>query len=435
MSRVQLGEKRNSHMTKFIGYRCSLCGEQYSPTDVTYTCPKDGGNLDVVLDYDSIKSKYTPDDILSRTDPSLWRFLPLLPVQEPPGESTPLHAAGGTPVFNLSRLAEKLGLKYVWLKDESRNPTASFKDRASAIVVARAQEIGTEVVVTASTGNAGAALAGMSAAVGQKAIIFAPKSAPQAKVAQLLVFGAKVILIDGTYDDAFDLTIKAANEFGWYCRNTGYNPFTAEGKKTAAFEIWEWWQEAHELWHDEFGENHDHSPLTVFVSVGDGNIISGIHKGFKDLLALGWLPRMPRIIGVQAEGSAAIFNAFHGNTETITPVSANTIADSISVDLPRDGVRAIRAAKETGGTYVNVSDEEILKAIAELGKVGVFAEPAGATAYAGLVKAAASGLVGSEDPILVLNTGSGLKDVRAAMQAVQPAPIIEPTLEAVKKLL
>src|SRR4029079_19251059 len=175
--------RRKSHMTKFIGYRCSLCGEQYSPTDVTYTCPKDGGNLDVVLDYDSIKSKYTPDDILSRNDPSLWRFLPLLPVQEPPGESTPLHAAGGTPVFNLSRLAEKLGLKYLWLKDESRNPTASFKDRASAIVVARAQEIGAEVVVTASTGNAGAALAGMSAAVGQKAIIFAPKSAPPAKVA------------------------------------------------------------------------------------------------------------------------------------------------------------------------------------------------------------------------------------------------------------
>jgi threonine synthase len=422
-------------MNKFVGYRCSLCGEQYSPTNVTYTCPKDGGNLDVVLDYDSIKSKYTPDDILSRNDPSLWRYLPLLPVQEPPGEATPLHAAGGTPVFNLQRLAEKLGLQYLWLKDESRNPTASFKDRASAIVVARAQEIGAEVVVTASTGNAGAALAGMSAAVGQKAIIFAPKSAPQAKVAQLLVFGAKVILVDGTYDEAFDLTVKAANEFGWYCRNTGYNPFTAEGKKTAALEIWEWWDSTHQKWHEEVGMDVDHAPLTVFVSVGDGNIISGIHKGFKDLYQLGWLPRVPRLIGVQAEGSAAISNAFHAQTETITPVSANTIADSISVDLPRDGVRAVRAAKETGGTYVNVSDEEILKAIAELGKLGIFAEPAGATAYAGLVKATASGVVGSEAPILVLNTGSGLKDVRAAMRAVQPAPIIEPTLEAVKKLL
>src|SRR5690349_11870168 len=322
-------------MTKFIGYRCSLCGEQYSPTDVTYTCPKDGGNLDVVLDYDSIKSKYTPDDILSRNDPSLWRFLPLLPVQEPPGEATPLHAAGGTPVFNLPRLAQKLGLQNVWLKDESRNPTASFKDRASAIVVTRAQEIGAEVVVTASTGNAGAALAGMSAAVGQKAIIFAPKSAPQAKVAQLLIYGAKVILVDGSYDDAFDLTVKAANEFGWYCRNTGYNPFTLEGKKTAAYEIWEWWVKTHHDWHQQDHPLDNHAPLTIFVSVGDGNIISGIHKGFKDLMTLGWIPDMPRIIGVQAEGSAAIANAFHANTEEIKPVSAKTVADSISVDLPR----------------------------------------------------------------------------------------------------
>ena len=422
-------------MNKFVGYQCSLCGEQYSPSDVTYTCPKDGGNLDVVLDYESIKSKFKPDDILSRSDPSLWRFLPLLPVSEPEGSATPLHVAGGTPVYKLSRLAEKLGLQSLWLKDESRNPTASFKDRASAIVVARAQEIEADVVVTASTGNAGAALAGMAAAVGQKAIIFAPKSAPQAKVAQLLVFGAKVILVDGTYDDAFDLTVKAAAEFGWYCRNTGYNPFTAEGKKTAALEMWEWWEHTHQKWHELVGADVDHAPLTIFVSVGDGNIISGIHKGFKDLYQLGWLPRLPRIIGVQAEGSAAISNAFHADTETITPVSAKTIADSISVDLPRDGVRAVRATKETGGTYINVSDEEILKAIAELGGVGVFAEPAGATAYAGLVKAVSAGIVGSEDPILVLNTGSGLKDVRAAMQAVPSAPIIEPTLEALKKLL
>lgn len=422
-------------MRKFLGYRCSLCGTEYSPAEVTYTCPKDGGNLDVVLDYKSIRKKFQPEDITSRGDASLWRYLPLLPVSEPQGASTPLHAAGWTPVFALPRLAEKLGLQHLWLKDESRNPSASFKDRASAILVARAQEIKADVVVTASTGNAGAALACMSAAVGQKAIIFAPKSAPPAKVAQLLIFGAKVILVDGTYDDAFDLTIKASEEFGWYCRNTGYNPFTAEGKKTAAFEIWEWWMETHREWHKKDNPLDDHPPLTIFVSVGDGNIISGIHKGFKDLLALGWIPNLPRIIGVQAEGSAAIANAFHANTETITPVSAKTLADSISVDLPRDGVRAVRAAKETNGTYVIVSDAEILYAIAKLGTQGIFAEPAGATAYAGVVKAAASGVVGGEDPILVLNTGSGLKDVRAAMQAVVEAPIIEPTLEALKKLL
>jgi threonine synthase len=422
-------------MSKFTGYRCSLCGTEYLPGQVTYTCPKDGGNLDIEMDYESIGKKYHYEDITSRDDFSLWRYEPLLPVSAPKGEATPLHLAGWTPVFKMPRLAEKLGLKHLWLKDESRNPSASFKDRASAILVARAQEINAEIVVTASTGNAGAALACMAAAVGQKAIIFAPKSAPPAKVAQLLVFGAKVILVDGTYDDAFDLTVKAADEFGWYCRNTGYNPFTVEGKKTGAFEIWEWWIEAHRDWHKKDSALDNHPPLTVFVSVGDGNIISGIHKGFKDLFRLGWIPNMPRIIGVQAEGSAAIANAFHANTEVITPISATTIADSISVDLPRDGVRAVRAAKETNGTYVTVSDDEIIKSIAELGQMGVFAEPAGATAYAGLVKATSSGVVRSDDPVLVLNTGSGLKDVRAAMQAVQPAPIIEPTLEAVKKIL
>lgn len=421
-------------MQKFVGYRCSLCGQEYLPGQVTYACPRDGGNLNVELDYKAIQKKYQPEDVTSREDFSLWRYEPLLPVGAPKGDATPLHLAGWTPVFKLPVLAEELGLKHLWLKDESRNPSASFKDRASAIVVARAREIEAEVIVTASTGNAGAALACMSAAVGQKAVILAPKSAPPAKVAQLLVFGAKVILVDGSYDDAFDLAVKAANEFGWYCRNTGYNPFTAEGKKTAAFEIWEWWLEAHRDWHKKDHPLDNHSPLTIFVSVGDGNIISGIHKGFKDLHALGWIPNLPRIVGVQAEGSAAIANAFRDGTETIVPVSASTIADSISVDLPRDGVRAVRAARETGGAYVVVSDEEIVRAIAKLGRVGVFAEPAGAAAYAGVERAAASGLTRSDDPVLVLNTGSGLKDVRAAMRAVAEAPVIAPTLEALRQI-
>jgi threonine synthase len=422
-------------MTKFVGYRCSLCNAEYLPGQVTYTCPQDGGNLDVVLDYDAIRQKFQPEDLSARAEESLWRYLPLIPVPDPGGEGTPLRAAGWTPVFRLDRLAERLGLEHLWLKDESRNPTASFKDRASAVVVARAREIGAEVVVTASTGNAGAALAGMAAAIGQKAVIFAPRSAPAAKVAQLLVFGAKVILVDGTYDQAFDLTIQAAQEFGWYCRNTGYNPFTAEGKKTAAFEIWEWWNAENGESGTENVNKSNHSPLTIFVSVGDGNIISGMHKGFKDLLALGWMEKMPRIIGVQAEGSAAIANAFHAGTEEIIPVSAKTIADSISVDLPRDGVRAVRAARESGGTYIQVSDDEILQAIAALGPLGIFAEPAGATAYAGLVRAVGQQIVRAGDPVLVLNTGSGLKDVRAAMQAVAPAPVIEPTLEAIKRIL
>jgi threonine synthase len=413
-------------MKEFVGYRCSLCNTEYDASQAIYTCPRDGGNLDVVLDYDAIRSKYRIEDITSREEPSLWRYLPLLPVADPGGEGTPLRMAGWTPNYAPPRLAEKHQLKQLWIKDEGRNPTASFKDRASAVVVARARQIKAEVIVTASTGNAGAALAGMSAAIGQKAVIFAPKSAPPAKVAQLLIYGAQVILVDGNYDQAFDLTIEASQEYGWYCRNTGYNAFTAEGKKTAAFEIWE-----NVLL--EMGSLQ--SPLAVFVSVGDGNIISGIHKGFKDLQALGWLEQMPKLFGIQSEGSAAIANAFFAGSEQIQPVSANTIADSISVDLPRDGVRAVRAAVQTGGAYLTVKDEDILKAIAEIGQAGIFAEPAGATAYAGMLKALQTGLVNREDPVLVINTGSGLKDIKAAMQAVKDAPVIEPSMAALKKHL
>lgn len=411
---------------KYSHFSCSLCGAEYAPDEVTYTCPKDGGNLNVILDIKDIQSKFNSDNFLTLPEASLWRYRNLLPVSDPGCVATPLHSAGWTPVYKPTRLAKKLGLQDLWVKDESSNPTASFKDRASAVVVARAMEIGAEVTVAASTGNAGAALAGMAAAAGAQAVIFAPRTAPPAKIAQLIVFGAKVLLVDGTYDQAFDLSIEATENFGWYNRNTGYNPFTAEGKKTAAFEIWE-----QVIRCRPEGEQ----PVTLFIPVGDGNIISGVHKGFKDLRDLGWLDQMPRIIGVQSEGSAAIANTFHRGDENIQAVQAETLADSISVDLPRDGVRAIRAARETGGTYLTVPDSDILAAIAELGQVGIFAEPAAATALAGLMKAVDEGIVTADDPTLVLSTGSGLKDVKAAMQAVTEAPIIEPSLEAVKEVL
>ncbi len=411
---------------KFSHYECSLCGKTYEPEEVTYTCPADGGNLNVILDYDQLKKQFSPKKYLAFPEASLWRYLNLLPVKDPGGFGTPLRRAGWTPIYQPKRLARALNLQHLWIKDEAPNPTASFKDRASAIVVARAAEIGAEVTVAASTGNAGAALAGMAAAVGSKAVIFAPKSAPPAKIAQLIVFGARVLLVDGNYDQAFDLSIEATKAFGWYNRNTGFNPFTAEGKKTAALEIWE--QVMQRL-------PEDSQPLCLFIPVGDGNIISGIHKGFKDLQALGWLKKMPRIFGIQSEGSAAIANAFTAGTEDIKAVQADTLADSISVDLPRDGIRALRAASETNGAYLAVPDEAILGTIAELGRVGIFAEPAASTAYAGLQKALQLDLVGPDDPVLVLSTGSGLKDVKAAMQAVTAAPIIEPSLEAVKEII
>lgn len=423
MAKQALGCCHKTLMSKSFFYVCSVCGERYEAGNVTYLCPADGGVLNVEMDWAAISKQIRPSVIQQSREESMWRYLPLLPVNDPGGEGTALRSAGWTPSYQPKRLAEQTGLQQLWVKDESPNPTASFKDRASALLVGRAAEIGAEVIVTASTGNAGAALAGMAAAMGAKAVIFAPKTAPPAKIAQLLVFGAEVLLVDGNYDDAVALSLQASEEFGWYCRNTGYNPFTAEGKKTAAYEIWE----------QVLAKEAMDKALSVFVSVGDGNIIAGIHKGFRDLLALGWLKQSPRIFGVQAEGSAAIANAFQAQNEEIKAVSADTMADSISVDMPSDGLRALRAATQTNGAYITVTDAEILEAIPLLGAEGIFAEPAGATAFAGVKAALKSDLIQEDDPVLALNTGSGLKDIAAARKAAGEAPVIAPNLEALKK--
>jgi threonine synthase len=278
------------------------------------------------------------------------------------------------------------------------------------------------VITTASSGNAAAALAGMAAAVGLKAVIFVPETAPAAKVAQLLVFGARVFLVRGTYDQAFDLCLVASRHFDWYCRNTGYNPYTVEGKKTVSLEIAEQlgWQ----------------VPDRVVVSVGDGNIISGVWKGFEDLRQLGWIDRLPRLVGVQARFSDPLVTAWEQGTETIVPIDACTVADSICVGLPRDGLRALRGVRATDGLFMRVTDEQILAAIPRLAReAAVFAEPAGATAFAGLVQLAREGRLDPDERIVVIVTGSGLKDVAAAMRVAGEATRIEPTLEAVEEAL
>ena len=406
-------------------FECSDCGRKFQPNQVTYTCPVCSGNLDSHFSWEENPGEVDQHSILGSRESSLWRYAPLLAVPDPGFQASPLHRVGFTPVYQPENLRQKLGLKSLYIKDESPNPSASFKDRASAIVISRAIEAGIDTTIAASTGNAGAAMACMAASVGKRAIILAPKSAPPAKIAQLLTFGAEVILVDGSYDDAFDLSIEASNEFGWYNRNTGYNPYTVEGKKTAGLEIWE--QVLRFL--------PDEQDFNVFIPVGDGNILSGVAKGFHDLLALGWIEKLPRIIGVQAEGSAAISNAFFAKSDKIEAVHAQTLADSISVDLPRDGLRALKRVRQSGGFYLTVSDQEILKAIPQLGSVGLFVEPAAATAYAGLVKALENGQIDPATPALVLSTGSGLKDVKAAMQAVPSARIIEPKLSKLKEIL
>ncbi|MCK5069015.1 MAG: threonine synthase [Desulfocapsa sp.] len=415
-------------MDHIIHLKCLVCGKEHATDDIEYICPEHGndGIVDVRYDYDLLKTRIDKESLAANNDYSIWRYKPLLPVS-PDAEVPPL-AIGWTPLYEAPRLAKKLQLKHLWVKDDGRLPTASFKDRASAVAVVKAQEKNAEIITTASTGNAAAALSGICASVGQKNVIFVPESAPPAKIAQLLVYNSTVMLIKGTYDDAFELCLEAAAEYGWYNRNTGYNPYMTEGKKTAAYEICE--------------QLNWNAPDVIFVSVGDGCIIGGLHKGLKDLLELGWIDHMPRLIGVQAEGSNYMYEAWKDGEDILTkaPVSGITVADSISAGLPRDRIKALAAVTETNGAYVCISDDDILNAIPELARgVGVFAEPAGAAAYGGLIKAVADGLVQADERIVVLNTGNGLKDIKNTMTSVEMAGSkpyhIEANLEILKRTI
>lgn len=411
-------------MDHVLNLTCTICGTPYGVDEVQYVCPHHGddGILDVQYDYERIAARISRESLAANPERSIWRYKPLIAVK--PDSPVPPLRVGWTPLYPAPRLAAQLGLKHLWVKDDSVNPTASFKDRASAVAVVKALEVGARIITTASTGNAAAALAGLAASVGLPAVIFVPKTAPAAKIAQHLIYGARVMLVDGTYDDAFELTLKVAKAFGWYNRNTAYNPYMTEGKKTAALEICE-----------QLGWA---APDRIFVPVGDGCIIGGIHKGLKDLMALGWIEHMPKIMGVQAAGSSALVDAWERGLQgwEMTPQPADTIADSISAGLPRDRNKALAAARETGGAYLRVTDDEILAAIPVIARnTGVFAEPAAAAAYAGLVKAVAQGLVKPDERIVVLLTGSGLKDIKSAMQTVTTPPIVAPTLEAVQAAL
>ena len=415
-------------MQQVKGLKCLVCGKLHHPEAVDYVCADHGdeGVLDVIYDYDSINRRISKNSLRQSDDLSIWRYRPLLPVD--PGIEVPGLSIGWTPLYPAQRLSVELGLKNVWIKDDGRQPTASFKDRASAIAVVKAKEKGAHIITTASTGNAAAALSGLCASMQQANVIFVPQTAPQAKIAQLLVFGSRVFLVKGSYDDAFELCLQATRSYGWYNRNSGFNPYMTEGKKTAAYEICEQmrWQ----------------APGCIFVSVGDGCIIGGLHKGLKDLRALGWIDKMPRLMGVQAAGSSYLYTAWKNKEDILTKkaIDAHTVADSIIAGLPRDRIKALAAVNETAGAFICVEDTDILAAVPELARsTGVFAEPAGAAAYAGLVKAVDQQLVSSDDTVVVLNTGNGLKDVAGAMQAVEQVGTqpfyVEPDLDALKQVV
>lgn len=395
--------------TYFSGLRCYRCGTEQAGTFGGYVCPACGGNLEVRYAWPrGAPPRWWLDE--GRTD--IFRYRALLPVSRLE-LAAPLRV-GPTPLYPAPRLGAVAGLRNLHLKDDGQNPSASFKDRAGAVALLRARETGAKVLAGASTGNAGSSLACLAASVAMPCAIFVPEKAPAAKIAQLLVFGAQVLAVQGSYDDAFDLCLEVCARRGWFNRNTGYNPFTREGKKTAAFEIFE-----------QLGG----VPDWVVVPTGDGNILSGLWKGFCDLREAGLADRRPRMLCAQSDKSDAIARtvakvpaagrpAPDWAAVAIEPVRATTLADSISVDVPRDGLAAVRSVVESGGAAVAVPDEEILAAIPEMARgAGVFAEPAAACAWAALKRAAQRGLVKPAESVVCLCTGNGLKDIAHARQA------------------
>ncbi len=401
-------------LEQVTGLRCVRCGTIYS-RGTEGTCASCGldGILDVVYDDALVRKTLTRAALAERTR-TQWRYRELLPIGDGP---LPSLAVGMTPLYQAPRLAASLGLARAFVKDDGRNPTGSFKDRASAIGVVKAREANARVIACASTGNAASSLSGFAAAIDMPAVIFVPKRAPEAKVAQLLIFGATVLRVNGTYDEAWQLCQDACARHGWYNRNCAVNPYLVEGKKTVGLELAE-----------ELG---DRMPEWVVLSVGDGCTIAGAWKGLCEGHRLGWIPRLPKLLGVQASGARAMVDlmTMKGEPDSLGTGEAVTIADSIAVGQPRNWRKAIRAVRASGGAMIAVEDSEILAAMRSTARLsGVFAEPAAAAATAGLARAVVDGLVARHEGAVVVVTGNGLKDVRSALTAVGQGVQADPSV-------
>ena len=391
--------------------KCVKCGKIYDAVPNLTNCSC-GGILDIVYDYDYIRQNLTKEKLKARPY-TMWRYRELLPVEE--DTPAPPLRVGWSPLYEADRLGKLLGLKKLWIKDDGQNPTASLKDRASAMAVAKAREAGAQIIACSSTGNAASSLAGNAAAAGLKTFIFVPERAPKGKVAQLMTFGANVISVQGNYEETFELSKAAIDKWGWYNRNAAINPYLSEGKKTVSLEIAEQldWQ----------------MPDYLAISVGDGCTIAGVWKGLKDLYAIGFIDRLPRLISAQAEGCHPINRAIVTG-EDWRPMEENTLADSIAVGVPRNADKALMAIRESNGLVVNVTDEEIMAAQKLLGTTcGVFGEPAGVTGAAGLKKLCEQGKIPADAKVVSGVTGNGLKDVANAIKAAGEPLHIEPDLD------
>ncbi|HKL47531.1 MAG TPA: threonine synthase [Candidatus Izemoplasmatales bacterium] len=396
-------------------YRCTKCHQTMAYDESLNVCPKckDSGILDIEYDYKKIKSVFSKNYLKKNIYLSLWRYLPLLPVDGKYVDET--LNVGWTPLYQSKHLKEKYNVQALYLKDEGLNPTQSLKDRASVIACIKAMEMGQDTISCSSTGNAASSLAGNASKLGLKTVIFVPKRAPIGKLTQLMIFGSKLIKVNGDYKKTYDLSKAAIDHYHWYNRNAAINPHLVEGKKTVALEI---------------AEQLAFKPTDwVVTSVGDGCTIGGVYKGFYDLYQLGMIDKIPKIMGVQSQGCSPFYDAFHEQRE-IQETEENTIADSIAVGIPRNPIKGMDAVKKSHGTFVKVSDDDILSAMKILGKEeGVFAEPAAAASLAGMIQARKKKVIKASDSVTVIITGNGLKDTKNAQKAIGEPVLLESNLE------
>ncbi|MBK00625.1 MAG: threonine synthase [Euryarchaeota archaeon] len=397
-------------------YICTECGWKISTNEVQYLCPIDKSVLDICIDFINIDSTFWTDDTEGGWDKSIWRYGQVIPTDVPPDSSGIVRHLGGTPFFRCPAIEEKKG-PTVFIKDDTVMPSGSLKDRASAVVVADAIARKYSGIITASTGNAGVALAAMGAAANIATIILVPRSTPQAKISQMIAYGGNVILVEGSYSEAFDLVIEIVDEHGIYCRNTAYNPLTIHGKKTVSYEI------AEQLGSIacQSGAHTFIAPDVILVPVGDGNIISGVYYGFNDLLEMGLIKSIPKLYGVQVSGSNAVAASFRRGDESVKGIIASTKADSISADRPADGNRALRSVISSTGGFVTVDEDDIDNCVLQLAsRTGVFAEKSASIVYGGLQILYEQGVVDETDKVVLLVTGNGLKTLNNKSEVELP---------------
>lgn len=406
---------------------CVACDARYAP-GASNTCPVCGpaeGILDVIFDTDVAKMTLTRAAVSTR-DRNHWRYAELLPL---PRDFKPVQPdVGWTPLIEAPRLAKALGIRRLRLKDDGRNPSGSFKDRPSSLAVAMALAHGAKSIATASTGNAASSLACSAAAAGLSCFIFVPRTVPDGKLAQLLAYGATVFKVAEGYAAAYDLCNEACAAFGWYNRNCAINPYLVEGKKTGGLEVAE--------------QCADDPPDWVSASVGDGCSLAGVAKGLRQMCEVGIIDWSARMLGVQAAGCAPVMDVWHrfvtgdsGAKLKIDP-NATTYADSINCPVPRNWRKAVNAVRESNGAYVSVTDEQIMAAVRETGRLtGVFAEPAAATAVAGVAEAVRQGVISPDASVVAMITGNGLKDTAGAMKAVGRAHEVHARLSEIETFL